>query len=144
MRETATDKLMDALPYYRHLIKDTRASKALEILVCPQAGNGVINGKSGNQEINITTDKKGNMALSSRIEAWGKIGLAIRANDYMDGTANIYGVKEIILKEGETEWFHSNIENYHFSDDRYVNAWTDYELWSKKRIFYQKCFIIIR
>lgn len=141
MRETATDKLMDALPYYRHLIKDTRAPKALGILVCPQAGNGVVNGKSSNQEINITTDKKGNMALSSRIEAWGKIGLAIRANDYMDETANIYGVKEIILKEGETECFHSNIENYHFSDDRYVNAWTDYELWSKKRIFYQKCFI---
>lgn len=141
MRETATDKLMDALPYYRHLIKDTRAPKVMGILIAPQAGKGLVNGKSSRQEINVTTDKKGNPVIQTHIEAWGKIGLGIRANDYMDETGNVYGVKEIILKEGDTEWFHSNIESFDFSDDHYINAWTDYGIWSSKRLFYQKCFV---
>ena len=140
MRETSTGKLLDALPYYRHLIEDTRPPKVSGILVSPQPGKGVVNGKSTSQEINVVTDKKGNAVVQTHIEAWGKVGLGIRANDYMDGTANVYGVKEIILKEGETEWFHSDIERLDFSDDRYINAWTDYEIWSRKRTFYQKCF----
>ena len=141
MRETATNTLIDALPHYRHLIKDTRAPKVLGLLMVPQEGSGVVNGKSQTQEIAVTTDKQGRPLVQAKIEAWGKNGLGIRANDYMDGTTNVYGVKEIILKQGETEWFHSDITRSDFSDDHYINAWTDYDIWTRKRVFYQKCYV---
>lgn len=142
MRNSETNELMDALPHYRHLIEDTRPPKIHGLLLCPQPGTGLINGKSSNQELEVSIGKDGNYIIRKTIEAWGNIGLGIRANDYMNGTNNVYGVKEIILKEDGTEIFHSDIDSFSFADDRYINAWTDYEIWANKRLFYQKCFVV--
>ena len=141
IRDTETEELIDPLPYYMHLIKDTRAPKILGLLVCPLDGKGIVNGKTKKQEIKVTHDAKGKPVVQARIEAWGNIGLAIRANDYMNETGNIYGVKETILKEDDEVIFRAYIDRFGFDENRFVNSLTDYALWSKRRIFYMKCFV---
>lgn len=141
IRDTETEELIDPLPYYAHLIKDTQAPKILGLLVCPQEGKGIVNGKTGKQAFKIVGDAQGRPAVQGQIEAWGEIGLAVRANDYMDGTSNIYGVKETILMEGDEQLFRAYINRFGFDENRYVNSLTDYAIWSKQRIFYQKCFV---
>lgn len=140
IRDTQTEELIDPLPYYKHLIEDTQAPKIRGLLVCPQEGKGIVNGKTGKQEFKIVSDAKGKPTLQAQIEAWGEIGLAIRANDYMNGTSNIYGVKETILMEGDEQLFRAYIDRFGFDENRYVNSLTDYAIWSKQRIFYLKCF----
>lgn len=142
IRDTETEELIDPLPYYKHLIPDTRAPKLLSLMAIPVEGEGVVNGKSTKQTWNVSNDAQGRPALHARIQAWGRIGLAIRANDYMDGTSNIYGVKEILLENEKGEkLFHSYIDRFSFDENRYINAWTDYETYTHQRQFYAKCFI---
>ena len=142
IRDTETEELIDPLPYYKHQIRDTRAPRLLSVMAIPVEGEGVVNGKSRKQTWDVANDAKGRPALHATIQAWGRIGLAIRANDYMDGTGNIYGVKEIRLEDeaGET-LFHSQIDRFSFDENRYINAWTDYETYTRQRKFFAKCFI---
>ena len=52
--------------------------------VFPQPGEGVVDGKQ---------EKKTILPNSERpVEAWGVIGMGIKAYDYMDGVNNHYGV----------------------------------------------------
>ena len=141
IRDTQTEELIDPLPHYMHLIKDTRPPKITGLMIYPQAGTGVVNGKADKQELKIAHDAKGNPFVQARIEAWGDIGLAIRANDYMNETSNIYGVKETILQEGNDVLFRAYIDRFSFEENRYINSLTDYEVWSKRRTFYMKCFV---
>lgn len=141
IRDTETEELIDPLPYYMHLIKDTRPPKITGLMIYPQAGKGVVNGKADKQELKIAYDAQGKPFIQARIEAWGDIGLAIRANDYMNETGNIYGVKETILQEGGEVLFRAYINRFGFDENRYINSLTDYEVWSKRRTFYMKCFV---
>ena len=56
------------------------------------------------------TAKNGKQTITGKIEAWGEIGLAVKAYDYMDNTTNIYGVREITLTADSQVIFHSNLD----------------------------------
>ena len=55
----------------------------------------MVNGSSRKLELKPVTAKNGKQTITGKIEAWGEIGLAVKAYDYMDNTTNIYGVKDI-------------------------------------------------
>jgi hypothetical protein len=59
----------------------------------------------------------------------------------MDGTSNVYGVKELSLSVDGEEIFHSYLDRFSFDDTRYLNAFVDYETWWNKRTFYTKTFV---
>ena len=65
---------------------------------------------------------------SSLIIAWGRIGTAISANDYMDGTTNNYGVRYVRLYVDDKLVSHSDVNRFAFSEDRLINSWTDYHV----------------
>ena len=72
------------MPFFQSKIKDTRAPKADGILFFPQLGKGVVDGKQENKTILPNSERP--------VEAWGVIGVGIKAYDYMDGVNNHYGV----------------------------------------------------
>lgn len=141
IRDTETEEVMDPLPYYKHLIKDNKPPKFAGILICPQPGSGIVNGKTGKTELKVTYDAKQRPVVNAKITAWGKIGFAIKANDYMNETSNVYGVRQIKLTEGKQTLFLSDLDRFAFSETRYLNSLIDYSYWSKHRSFYTKCFI---
>ena len=116
---TEEGELVDPMPYYRNKITDTAPPKAIRIKVYPQRGEGVVNGSQ--QEWSVPLEE-----LNRPIEAWGKIALGVSANDYMDGTTNHYGVKQITLSMDTTEIFKSLVESFRHLDNRFINAWTDF------------------
>ncbi|OAV67240.1 putative peptidase [Bacteroidales bacterium Barb4] len=140
VRDTETEEVLDPLPYYQNRVADTRPPQISGIMVYPVEGQGVVNGSGRKQEFKPSAVRNGTSSLTARIEAWGKIGIAVKAYDYMDGTSNIYGVKEITLTADNEVVFHSDITRFAFAETRYLNSFTDYAEWDARRSFYMKTF----
>lgn len=115
MLETATGEYVDPLPFFKEKMKDTRAPKADGIMFFPQTGKGVVEG--GQKTLSILPDSK------QTVEAWGVIGVGIKAYDYMDGVSNHYGVYSVILSVDNQEVFCSTIDRFAQEDSWMINSW---------------------
>ena len=69
--ETATDDYVDPLPFFAGQVKDHTAPRAQGIMLFPQRGRGVVNGKTTRQTFGLNQ--------TTGITAWGEIGAGIRA-----------------------------------------------------------------
>lgn len=116
MIETATDEYIDPLPFFRDKVKDKTAPRAEGIMLFPQPGKGVVEGKQARRAFPVRPTKP--------ITAWGVIGAGIRAYDYMDGVHNKYGVKTVILEVDGKEVFRSTVDRFAYEENRYINSWT--------------------
>lgn len=142
VRDTQTEEVLDPLIYYKDRIKDTRPPRITGLKVYPIEGRGIVNGSTRPRTLKLTTPKSTKqLTVSDKIEAWGEIAFGIKAFDAMDGTSNIYGVKEVILMKDSDVVFRSHIERYSFSETRYLNSFTDYAEWRKNGSFFMKSFI---
>lgn len=141
IRDTETEETMDPIEYYKDLIQDTRPPKIQGIMVYPMQGKGIVNGSRRKLELKPVTAKNGKQTLTGKIEAWGEIGLAVKAYDYMDNTSNIYGVKDITLTADNQVIFRSHLDRFAFHETRYLNSLTDFEEWKEHRSFYIKSFV---
>lgn len=140
VRDTETEETMDPVLFYKDKIKDTRAPHLQGLMVYPLE-KGIVNGKIQKQPIKLITAKSDKQTIAGKIEAWGEIGFAIKACDYMNETANIYGVKEVILTTDNEVIFHSKLNRYAFPETRYINSLTDYEEWKQHRVSFLKSFV---
>ena len=116
MIETATDEYIDPLPFFMDKVKDKTAPRAEGIMLFPQPGKGVVEGKQTRCAFPAHPTKP--------ITAWGLIGAGIRAYDYMDGVRNKYGVKTVILEVDGEEVFRSTVDRFAYEENRYINSWT--------------------
>ena len=114
--ETATEDYVDPLPFFAGQVKDHTAPRAQGIMLFPQRGRGVVNGKTTRQTFGLNQ--------TTGITAWGEIGAGIRAYDYMDGVHNRYGVHTVILEVDGQEVFRSVVDRFAYDENRYINSWT--------------------
>lgn len=114
--ETDTEDYVDPLPFFRSKVKDRTAPRAEGIMLFPQSGKGVVEGKPTRQTFPAHPAKP--------ITAWGLIGSGIRAYDYMDGVHNRYGVHTVILRVDGQEVFRSVVDRFAYNENRYINSWT--------------------
>lgn len=129
-------ELIDPLSYYTECVKDKRAPVAHGIKLYPAPGAGVVNGTG--KPLIFAPEK-----IEKHIgTAWGRIGAAIWADDYMDGTYNKYGIRYISLSVDGREVFSSNMSKFHYGENPMVNAWGDYAHYKKTRHWYLKSFRI--
>lgn len=115
MFETATGDFVDPLPFFVDWVKDTTAPKALGIMLFPQAGKGVVNGRQIKQAFPANT--------AQTINAWGLIGVGVRAYDYMNGVGNHYGVHTVVLEVDGKEVFRSVVDRFSPAENRMINSW---------------------
>ena len=141
VRDTESEEVLDPLERYIDQVTDTRRPSIQGLLVVPMPGKGVVNGSARKLKPALVTAKNGKQQVQGRIEAWGEIGLAVRANDYMDHTTNVYGVRVIRLSVDSTEIFHSDLDRFAFSETRYLNSLVDYEEWQTNHAFYMRSFV---
>lgn len=141
IRDTRSEHPLDALEFLSP-ISDTQKPDLRGIAFYPISGKGILNGSNNPTRINISKDGNGNpLALGRIINAWGRIGVGVKAYDRMNGQSNIYGVKHIRLIVDETQVFSSTIRRYPFDKTRMLNSFVDFEDWKLQRSFYMKSFI---
>ncbi|MDR2765519.1 MAG: M23 family metallopeptidase [Tannerella sp.] len=141
VRDLLTDEPLDPLPFFKEQIKDSRPPGVRAVMAHPVEGWGVVNASSRKQQWTPVLRHDGATVLNEQIKAWGKIGFSIQANDYMSGTTNVYGVRELSLFVDGEEIFHSLIDRFSFDETRCLNAWVDYETWRKQQAFFMKTFV---
>jgi len=89
----------------------------------PVKGKGVVNNTSDPSHIYISHTKTGEaLPLSKQIEAWGLIGIGVKAYDRMNGQNNIYGVKQIRLFVDSMLIYSSKIDRFSFEKTRMINS----------------------
>lgn len=113
--EEKTGDYVDPLPFFKKNIRDHTAPRAQGIMLFPQRGEGVVNGSQKPQTFSLKPKKP--------ITAWGVIGAAIRAYDYMEGASNRYGVHTVVLEVDSQEVFRSVVDRFSDPENRYINSW---------------------
>lgn len=142
IRDSKTQLVLDPLPYYKEDIKDTQAPIVKGITVYPLESKGVVNNSPLPLRQAITQLKEGgHSSLKDTIQAWGMVGIGINANDMMDETTNIYGVKSVRLYCDDKPLFSYNISTISFDKTRMINSLIDFDYWSQKKVFYMKSII---
>lgn len=126
LRRTETGEYIDPMPYFKHLLKDSKAPVGSLIGIYPIQGKGVVNGASHKKLLAI-----GN--LKQPVHAWGEIYSGISAKDYMDGTSNFYGVHSVTLYVDSVQVFNSTTDKVLPDENRMINGFTDYEELTRTR-----------
>ncbi len=140
IRDAATNEPIDPLPYYRRLIRDTRPPVARSVTFYPMQGSGVVDGAAVPKTCTVAAGAKGS-CLPVPVNAWGRIGVGITANDYMDGTSNTYGVRAVTLYVDTAKVFRSVVDRYSFDESRAINSWTDYATYKEQGRWIMKSFV---
>lgn len=142
IRDTKTQSPLDPLKYVAQNVRDTQKPDLRGIAFYPMNDQGVVNATISPSRLTIYKSKAGNpLPLQKSINAWGKIGVGIKAYDKMDGQANIYGVKYVRLFVDKEQVFSSSIDEYSFNETRMLNSFIDFEDWRNNKSFYMKSFI---
>ena len=151
------DIFYDAQMFFLRELKDTQPPKISHVYLYPQAGEGVANGSSQRQVSPVTgrcaTQGGEGGALAKPFTAWGKVGIGLKAYDYMDGQSNKYGLKELRLYEevpyaegekGEPRYqliYHFRQDAFRYSETRFTNSLTDYAAFVADKSMIMKSFI---
>ena len=141
IRDTKSEHPLDALEYLAP-ISDTRKPDLRGVAFYPTTGKGVVNGSSMPTRLTISKDANDNpLGLGRTINAWGRIGVGVKAYDRMNGQNNIYGVKFIRLFVDDIQVFSSTLNRFSFDKTRMLNSFVDFDDWRTRRSFYMKSFI---
>lgn len=142
IRDSKTQSPLDPLQYVAKNIKDTQRPDLRGIAFYPINKLGIVNSSTTPTRLNISKSKAGNpLPLQKPINAWGKIGVGVKAYDKMDGHTNIYGVKHIRLFVDNQQVFSSTLNEYLFSETRILNSFIDFEDWRNNNSFFMKSFV---
>ena len=141
VRKMQTNEWIDPLPFYKSRIPDTQKPLIRGLKIYPIEGKGMVNGSSKKQDITFNFDKNEQPVIDGTIEAWGEIGLGIRAVDRMNGTGFSYGIKDLLMTVDGREMYRSYVDRIAPNESKYINSATDYEEWSANRSFYMKTFV---
>lgn len=123
VRQTSTDEPIDPLLFYKDVLTDDVPPRASSVMLYPKKGKGLVNGSTEK----VMADVKDNTVQQTELTAWGKIGAAIAAYDYMTGTTNYYGVQSVKLFVDDVLVSESKVGRFDFSENRMLDSWIDYE-----------------
>ncbi|WP_300726026.1 M23 family metallopeptidase [uncultured Bacteroides sp.] len=120
LRRNDNGDYVDAMPFFKKYLKDTKPPVASLVGFYPIKGKGVINGSDEKLLVGVG-------ALNRTYTAWGDIYTGISAKDYMDGTSNFYGVHSVTLYVDSVEVFNSTTDEVSINENRMINGFTDYD-----------------
>jgi len=135
LHDTRTWDMLDPYEVLAEYLNDTVPPRAHGFEAIPQA-DGTFNGGRTRQNFGFASHD-----LEHVFTAWGRVGFALWANDYMQETYNHYGVRYTTLLVDGREVFRSNVGRVPVSLNRMVNAWGDYEHYRRSNVWYMKSFM---
>lgn len=127
VRTSANQHPTNVLNYGFNVI-DEIAPRFKKLVLYPLDKDSRVNGSDKKQSFDLVIDKGIYMVpWGTKIEVYGSIGVGVEVYDYLNGASNRCGIYTL---EGSLDGkvFYSHImEEFAFSETRYVNAFIDYE-----------------
>jgi murein DD-endopeptidase MepM/ murein hydrolase activator NlpD len=139
VRDTKTEEILNPL-HFNLNITDKRQPVIRAVALYPLEGR--VNGNGTKLKLN-TTQTAGVTQLKKPpvITAWGKIGLGVKAYDYIDNSQRPLGVNRIKLFVDDKQVFAYQIDRFAFDESRYINSFIDFDDWKRNRSFFMKSFV---
>jgi hypothetical protein len=109
-------------------IKDEVPPRVLSVYLYPMGKQSHVNGAGRKQRFQVEADSaKYRLKDMQEVLANGRIGFGIETFDYLNGIRNRCGVYSIMmLIDGELK-YQWKMDQFKFSESRYVNSYIDYE-----------------
>lgn len=120
LRDSSGQRAFNPLAYYIADIVDCVPPRATSVAVYPRLGKGLVCGDVHSKTFGI----KGT-AVPDTIDAWGCVAFGISALDYMDGTANKYGIYRIELLVDGKLCFKVQMDDFSFDEYSLIKACVD-------------------
>ncbi len=133
------DAFYNPMPFFVDSIADHKPPRASHVYLYPLGG--LANGQSVRQTAAVIKSQSGQRTLNRVFTAWGRVGLGIKAFDYMENQSNLYGVTSIQLYKDDELIYHYDCRGFRYSERRYTNSLTDYAAWLLHGSLIQKSFI---
>ncbi len=141
IRDTKSEEPLNPLQY-NFPVTDNIAPKLYSIMVVPLNEFSHVDYNPVKKIYPVVfTDGKNQLHETAVIPVYGEIGIAIEANDFLDGSANRCGIYSMkVWFDGE---LYSSIQmnRFSFNQTRYVNSYIDYEEYVTNRRRFQKSWI---
>lgn len=140
VRRSSNENPVDPLSYIE--LADEIRPVIDRIFIYPLSRNSMVNGYNEKVKFRLTGDK-GNYSLSSPtpVMVSGDIGIGISTWDFLNNSWNKCGVRSVEMKlDGRTRYRHS-IDEFAFSESRYINSHIDYEEQQRSGTWIQKTFL---
>ncbi len=137
VRTANGDTLVNPMIFYRKHLHDDIAPKAHSVMITPRAGAGSVGGA-----LRPYVAKISGTTLRDTVVVWGEIGFSIKADDFMSGTHNRYGVYSIELLVDDSLRFSSRMNGYAMADTRLINAWAEYDRYYSTGEWFLRSYIL--
>lgn len=139
IRDTTGVYVYDAQPLYN--IYDNVYPRFKNIAINPVSGEGVVDNSYTYKIYGVKRTGTGQY-VANTVNAWGKIGLEVKAFDYMTGQNNFYGVKSLKMLVDDKLTFSYVMDKFSLEDTRYINAFINYGQWQKTRDTFMRCYLL--
>lgn len=137
IRDTESEEPLNPLATYRKLVVDRTRPVIREIALYPQS---LPFGLPSPTLHYATVGSNGVYHLADTLEAWGNVGIGIRATDYMDGVRNTFGIYQATLVVESDTLFAATFDRFSFDDSKCINSVIDYANLVERRYYLMKSY----
>jgi hypothetical protein len=138
IRNTKTEQIINpalfGLP-----IKDQRKPYIAHVYATPISTDALVNGHTGQREIALTN--LGNGMYTGDFNGSGIVGLVVHTFDQHDLSNNHNGIFKISQYINDTLTYQFKIDQFAFSETRYINAHMDYTRYKRYKQLTHKCYV---
>lgn len=141
LRNTKTEKPVNPLKF-GFIVKDSTPPKIYSLQISPLSEESHVNYTTKKVVFDVEfVDGKYRIKNDAVIPVYGKIGLAIEANDFVDGSANKCGINSMELSVNGVILSTFEINSFSFDDSRKINSYIDYDQFIRLNRKFQKTWI---
>ena len=139
IRDTKTEKPINPM-FFGITVKDSKKPRINTLIGYSLSDNAHINNTNIPTTLSLRKLENGNL-VTSKIQAFGKIGFGINAYDQLDGAYNKNGLYSLEMFVNGEKVHEFKATSFSFSETKYINLLIDYERFSTLNQRIQKCFI---
>lgn len=142
LRNTRTEDPVNPLKLGFYFLKDNTPPQIFAVQLMPLSEDSHVNFSFGKviYEVELL-DGKYRIKNNPVIPVYGKIGFAVEANDYVDGSANKCGINSMEMTIGGVVYSVFEINRFSFDESRFINSYIDYEEFANTGRRFQKTFV---
>lgn len=123
-------------------IADDVAPSVMSLYLYPMDKQSHVNGEGGKQRFHVEADSAGyRLKDVPGLMANGRIGFGIEAFDYLNGARNRCGLYSIVMLIDGRLKYQWKMDQFKFSETRYINTYIDYEERQRNSRLVQKTYL---
>ncbi|MEL6844317.1 MAG: M23 family metallopeptidase, partial [Bacteroidota bacterium] len=134
------ERIINPLPYYKHLIADNKKPLVKEIAFEPIDLNSRVRGEFKKYTL-TPSGSNGNYRVDPVIKIKGRVGLEYRAYDILDAAGNHCGINYARLYLDDQLVYAFSLDRFAFDEKRYINLHIDYAHYRNKRSRLQRAYV---